>query len=76
MPPALSLRPCEVGATLVSLGWQIARRRGRHIILVREGHLASLSAPNHKVVAKGTPRSLIRLAGLTVSEFLEAHESL
>ena len=63
-------------ATFASLAWQIAPRRGSHIILVRDGHLASLSVPNHKVVAKGTLRSLIRLAGLTVSEFLEAHERL
>lgn len=52
------------------LGWQVARRRGSHIILVREGVNVTLSIPDHKEVAKGTLRSLIRAAGLTVDEFV------
>jgi predicted RNA binding protein YcfA (HicA-like mRNA interferase family) len=51
------------------LGWQVARQRGSHIIMVREGEIATLSIPNHKEVAKGTLRSLIRSAGITVDEF-------
>ena len=50
-------------------GWQIARQRGSHIILIRDGQQATLSVPDHKEVAKGTLRSLIRAAGLTVEEF-------
>ena len=38
--------------------------------MVKEGEMATLSVPNHKEVAKGTLRSLIRAAGLTVDEFL------
>ena len=52
-------------------GWEIARQRGSHIIMVKEGEIATLSIPDHKEVAKGTLRSLIRAAGLTVSEFVE-----
>jgi len=63
-------------ATFRALGWEAVRQRGSHLILVKEGHLASLSIPNHKRLAKGTLRSLIRMAGLTVPEFLEAHERL
>ena len=51
------------------LGWQIARQRGSHIILVKEGENVTLSIPDHKEIAKGTLRSLIRAAGLTVDEF-------
>jgi predicted RNA binding protein YcfA (HicA-like mRNA interferase family) len=51
-------------------GWELARQRGSHMILVKEGSMATLSVPNHKTVAKGTLRSLIRAAGLTVDEFL------
>jgi len=54
------------------LGWEVARRRGSHVILVKEGHVATLSVPDHEEVAKGTMRALIRSAGLTVDEFLEA----
>jgi hypothetical protein len=41
------------------------------MILVKEGSITTLSVPNHKTVARGTLRSLIRAAGLTVEEFLE-----
>ncbi len=34
--------------------------------------MASLSVPNHKEVAKGTLRSLIRAANLTADEFVKA----
>jgi predicted RNA binding protein YcfA (HicA-like mRNA interferase family) len=52
-------------------GWQIARQRGSHIILVKEGARATLSIPDHKQVARGTLRGLIRAAGLTIDEFLK-----
>ncbi len=54
------------------LGWQFARQRGSHMILVQAGHSASLSVPDHREVARGTLRSLIRSAGLTVEEFVTA----
>ena len=55
-----------------ALGWEVARRRGSHIVLVRIGSVATLSVPDHRLVAKGTLRSLIRTADLTVAEFVEA----
>lgn len=68
--PRLSGR--EVVKVFEKLGWEIARQRGSHIIMSQEGHLATLSIPDHKEVAKGTLRSLIRSARLTVLEFLSA----
>jgi predicted RNA binding protein YcfA (HicA-like mRNA interferase family) len=50
-------------------GWQVVRRRGSHIIMVKEGENVTLSVPDHKEIAKGTLRSLIRAAGMTVEEF-------
>ncbi len=67
--PVLSGR--KVVRAFVSLGWQVARQRGSHIILVKDGEIATLSIPDHKEVAKGTLRSLIRTAGITVEEFCE-----
>jgi predicted RNA binding protein YcfA (HicA-like mRNA interferase family) len=52
-------------------GWQVARQRGSHVIMVREGSQATLSVPNHKPLAKGTLRSLIRDADMTVEEFCD-----
>ena len=70
--PRLSGR--EVVKVFVSLGWEQARQSGSHIILVQDGHPATLSVPDHKEVAVGTLRSLIRSAGLTVDEFVDAAE--
>jgi predicted RNA binding protein YcfA (HicA-like mRNA interferase family) len=55
-----------------TLGWSVARQRGSHIILVKDGEVASLSVPDHDEVARGTLRSLIRQAGVTVDGFLAA----
>lgn len=51
------------------LGWEVARQRGDHIVMTKENEIVTLSVPNHKEIAKGTLRSLIRSAELTVSEF-------
>jgi predicted RNA binding protein YcfA (HicA-like mRNA interferase family) len=59
----------EVVRAFEKFGWQVARP-GNHIILVKEGSRATLSVPDHKEVARGTLRSLIRLAGLTPEEFV------
>jgi len=55
-----------------SLGWEFARQSGSHLILVRVGEIASLSIPDHRELAKGTLRSLIRAAGISVDEFIAA----
>jgi predicted RNA binding protein YcfA (HicA-like mRNA interferase family) len=68
--PLLSGR--EVVRVFSRLGWDVARQRGSHIILVKEGHIATLSVPDHHEVARGTLRSLIARAGLTIEEFLNA----
>lgn len=68
--PLLSGR--EVVKVFGTLGWEIARQKGSHIILTKEGHIATLSVPDHKEVAKGTLRKLITRAGITIEEFLEA----
>jgi predicted RNA binding protein YcfA (HicA-like mRNA interferase family) len=70
--PALSGR--EVVQVFEALGWSVARRRGSHIVLVKPGHIATLSVPDHKEVAKGTLRALIRAGGLTVEAFADAAE--
>ena len=72
MPPLPVLSGRQVARALERLGWQVARQRGSHIILTRPGHMASLSVPDHREIARGTLRSLIRSTGLTVEEFLEA----
>ncbi|MCW5559220.1 MAG: type II toxin-antitoxin system HicA family toxin [Verrucomicrobiae bacterium] len=67
--PVISGR--EVRRRFESLGWQFVRQRGSHMILTRPGSMVTLSVPDHREVARGTLRSLIRLAGLTPEEFLQ-----
>jgi len=40
------------------------------MILVKDGHMATLCVPDHNEVAKGTLRSLIRASGLTAEPFV------
>ena len=47
----------EVVRVFSRLGWDVARQRGSHIILVKEGHIATLSVSDHHEVARGTLRS-------------------
>ena len=68
--PVLSGR--EVVCVFRALGWEAVRQTGSHIIMVKDEELATLSVPDHREVAKGTLRSLIRTAGLTVDEFVAA----
>jgi hypothetical protein len=41
---------------------------------VKEGRVATLSVPDHREVAKGTLRCLIRTSGLTVEAFIDLTE--
>ena len=51
-------------------GFEFDIQHGSHIILRRaDPPHRRLSVPNHKELAKGTLRTLIREAGLTVDEF-------
>ncbi len=69
MLPVLSGK--EVVRIFESLGWEVSRQRGSHIIMTKPGEIATLSVPNHRQVARGTLRSLIRPANLTVKEFIK-----
>ena len=66
------LKPREVVKAFEKLGWEVARKRGSHIILTRKGHIATLSIPDHPEVARGTLRRLIARADITVDEFIKA----
>jgi len=50
-------------------GWKVARQKGSHVSLTKEGVRAVLTVPLHQELAPGTVRKLIRLSGLTVEEF-------
>ena len=73
MAPSLpSLSGREAVHALEKLGWSVARQRGSHVIMTKPGERATLSIPDYPTIAKGTLRSLIRAAGLTIDEFVAA----
>jgi predicted RNA binding protein YcfA (HicA-like mRNA interferase family) len=69
----MAKQPVVSGAEAVKAfqraGWRIDRQRGSHVVLLKAGHIASLSVPQHPELAPGTLRALIRAAGLNVEEF-------
>jgi len=67
-----SVNSRKVVKAFKTFGWEVVRRESSHIIMVKEDHVATLSVPDHNPIAKGTLRSLIRLAGLTVEEFVSS----
>ncbi len=72
MPPLPVLSGREVVKAFETLGWYVVRQRGSHVIMVNDSHGATLSIPQHRTVARGTLRSLIRVAKISVAEFNEA----
>jgi len=68
--PRLSGR--EVVAALAKSGYARDRQHGSHIIRRRtEPPHRRLVVPDHREIAKGTLRAIIRQAGLTVDEFTD-----
>jgi predicted RNA binding protein YcfA (HicA-like mRNA interferase family) len=62
----------ELCRMLRSIGYSIDHQTGSHIILRNENPpYRRLTVPNHKEIAKGTLRSVIRQAGWTFEEFIE-----
>jgi predicted RNA binding protein YcfA (HicA-like mRNA interferase family) len=61
----------EAVAAFRKLGYEFDRQRGSHIILrhAQPPH-RRLTVPDHREVAKGTLRALIREAGITVEDFV------
>lgn len=51
-------------------GWKHDRTSGSHYIMVKPNEPGLLSVPLHEPIKRGTLRSLIRYASLTVDEFV------
>lgn len=72
MPKLPVVSGSEVVEAFEALGWSVDRQQSSHIIMVKDGETATLSVPDHDEVAKGMLRSLIRAAGVSVTEFVAA----
>ncbi len=55
---------------LAAIGFEIDHQTGSHIILRQNKYpYRRLTVPDHKQIAKGTMRNIIRECGLTLDEF-------
>jgi predicted RNA binding protein YcfA (HicA-like mRNA interferase family) len=67
--PTLSGRDCI--RALGKVGFYQKRRESSHVILRRDDPFSQVTVPDHTALAKGTLRSILRGADLTVDEFIE-----
>ena len=70
MPQLPVLSGMEVRKALENGGWIFKRQKGSHMILIKIGRFVTLSVPDHKELDRGTLRSLISKAELSVEEFM------
>jgi len=68
-----NLAPLKVIKVFERAGWRRTRTTGSHVILTKAGNPATLSIPIHKgkPIKQGLLRHQIRVAGMTVEEFLK-----
>lgn len=71
MPKLPTVSGAEAVKAFCRAGWRVDRQRGSHVVLLKEGSIASLSVPQHRELAPGTLRSLIRAADISVEAFIQ-----
>lgn len=72
MPKLPIISGIKAVKALSKIGYEVDHQTGSHLILrQREEPHRRLTVPNHKELARGTLRAIIRQVGLTVEEFME-----
>ncbi len=62
----------DVVKLLTRIGFNIVGRKGSHIRLKKKNNRTLVAiVPDHKEIAKGTLKSILKQAGLTREEFLD-----
>jgi predicted RNA binding protein YcfA (HicA-like mRNA interferase family) len=74
MPKLPDVTGEQAVAAFGTFGFSVVRISGSHHIMKKSGHRHILTVPVHKgqSLKPGTLRSLIRAAGITVEQFIEA----
>jgi predicted RNA binding protein YcfA (HicA-like mRNA interferase family) len=57
-------------SALEKAGFRVIRQKGSHMIVRRDNPFAQVTVPDHKVLDRGTLRSIIRQSGLSLNEFI------
>lgn len=66
--PVVSGRECV--RALEKAGFVFGRQRGSHMVLYCEHPPSQVTVPDHRELDRGTLRSILRQADLTIEEFL------
>jgi predicted RNA binding protein YcfA (HicA-like mRNA interferase family) len=69
MPPLTPVSGRQAIAAFQKADFEILRRRGSHIIIVKDDIAIMLTVPDQRQLKPGVPRALIRKAGLTAQQF-------
>jgi predicted RNA binding protein YcfA (HicA-like mRNA interferase family) len=67
--PVISGRECV--AALERAGFTVRRQVGSHIVMRRDEPFGQTVVPDHRTLDRGTPRAVIRQAGLSVEAFVQ-----
>lgn len=71
------ITPKKLIKILSLIGYEFDHQRGSHIILRKNEYPhRRITVPEHKEIAKGTLRSIIRESGLSLNEFLELYKQV
>lgn len=70
MPKLPRVSGAEVVRALQHMGFVVARQRGSHIVLRRGS--SGCVVPNHRELKTGTRAGVLKQAGVSVEEFLNA----
>jgi predicted RNA binding protein YcfA (HicA-like mRNA interferase family) len=70
MPRLPHLSGRDIVSALQRLGFTVARQRGSHIVMRRGG--SGCVVPDHREVKAGTLAGVLKQAGITAGEFLDA----
>ncbi len=74
MPSLPDMTGPQAIRALENLGFHEDRRKGSHVVMKKDGHPKVVTVPDwgKKSLKKGTLRSIIRDAEVTIEEFIEA----
>ncbi len=61
----------ECVKALQKTGFILKRQKGSHLILRRDEPYCQITVPNHKVLDRGTLRSILRSADISTEKFVE-----
>lgn len=70
MPPLPVVSGMETRKALERAGWLFVRQKGSHMSLFNPDTNRQVTVPNHKDIDKGTLKSILKQANLSVDEFL------